>query len=135
VITFEELMGMFGARQIELNDQPEAQMQTLASRDGRNYAVAGAVAAAVAACIQRRQPERAVPTMQADNLRDCRKMLLLAKAGKTPGHLLEGMACPGGCIGGPGTLMPVQKAGVSVKQFAGHSPYETAADNPAAQPK
>ncbi len=131
VITFEELMGMFSARLIELNDQPETSQAVLASRDGRNYACAGSVAAAVAACVKRRQPERVIPTLQADNLRDCRKMLLLARAGKTPGHLLEGMACPGGCIGGPGTLMPLQKAGVAIKQFAGASPYATAADNPA----
>lgn len=130
VITFEELMGMFSARSIELSDQQELPLVALASRDGRNYAVAGGVAKAVIACIQRRQPGREVPTISADNLRDCKKMLILARAGKTPGHLIEGMACPGGCVGGPGTLMPINKAGNSVNQFAVTSPFETAADNP-----
>ena len=31
-------------------------------------------------------------------------MLMLAKAGKLNGYLLEGMACPGGCVAGAGTL-------------------------------
>jgi len=132
VITFEELMGMFSARSVELNDQPEDTMLSLASRDGRNYAVAGSVAKAVVACIERREPGRVVPTMSADSLKDCRKMLLLAKAGKTPGHLLEGMACPGGCVGGPGTLLPIARASASVNQFAGTSPYLAAVDNPEA---
>jgi len=61
---------------------------------------------------------------KADSLNDCRKMLALAKAGKTNGYLLEGMACPGGCVGGPGTLMPIPKAGQAVNQFASQSPYQ-----------
>ena len=130
VITFEELMGMFSACNIELNDLAEDELLTLASRDGRNYAVSGGVAQAVINCIHNRYPDRDVPFMQADSLRDCKKMLLLAKAGKTPGHLLEGMACPGGCVGGPGTLTLIQRAGNSVKAFAQTSPYQTANDSP-----
>ncbi|NLC83793.1 MAG: 4Fe-4S binding protein [Ruminococcaceae bacterium] len=130
VITFEELMGMFSAKSIELTDQPEEEFLTLASRDGRNYAVAGNVAQAIAACIERKEPGRKVPLMNADSLEACQKMLKLAKAGKTPGHILEGMACPGGCVGGPGTLTPIARAGASVKQFAGKSNFETAVDNP-----
>lgn len=57
-------------------------------------------------------------------------MLALAKAGKTPGFLLEGMACPGGCVGGPGTLSLIPRAGAAVKAFAESSPYATADDNP-----
>ena len=130
VITFEELMGIFNACGIELNDLAEDQLATLASRDGRNYAVSGGVAQAIIHCIHHREPEREVPSLQADSLRDCQKMLLLAKAGKTPGYLLEGMACPGGCVGGPGTLTMIQRAGNSVKTFAQASPYLTANDNP-----
>lgn len=132
VITFEELMGMFGAHAIELSDLPEDPFITLASRDGRGYALASGVAQAIVACIRQKNPDRDVPVMNADSLRDCKKMLQLAKAGKCKGHLLEGMACPGGCVGGPGTLMPIPRAGASVKVFADTSPYGTALDNPEA---
>ncbi|MGI6688541.1 MAG: 4Fe-4S dicluster domain-containing protein [Christensenellales bacterium] len=129
VITFEELMGLFSAKQIELSDMPEAELTTQASRDARNYAVAGGVAEAVVNVIKKTNENRQVPVMQADTLRDCRKMLAQAKAGKLDGYLLEGMACPDGCVGGPGTLSLIPRAAKAVKDFAGDSPYTTALDN------
>ncbi len=130
VITFEELMGLFAAARIELNDMEEIDLFTQASRDGRNYAVAGGVAQAVVNVIQALEPGRQVQTMRADSLADCRKMLAQAKAGKTNGFLLEGMACPGGCVGGPGTLSLIPRAAAGVGAFAKTSPYDTASDNP-----
>jgi [FeFe] hydrogenase (group B1/B3) len=129
VITFEELMGLFAAKDIELSDMDEVELQSQASRDGRNYAVAGGVAQAVVNVIRELDPAREVQVMKADSLDDCRKMLALAKAGKADGCLLEGMACPGGCVGGPGTLSQIPRAGKAVNAFAGASPYETARDN------
>ena len=35
-------------------------------------------------------------------------MMTLAKAGKYNGYLLEGMACPGGCVAGAGTMQPIK---------------------------
>lgn len=130
VITFEELMGLFAAKQIELNEMEETPLMSYASRDGRNYAMAGGVATAVVNVIQKLEPGREVPVMKADGLFECRKMLALAKAGRARGHLLEGMACPGGCVGGPGTLSVINRAGKAVAAFAETSPYETAKDNP-----
>ena len=46
----------------------------------------------------------------AEGLAECRKILTLAKAGKMNGCLIEGMGCPGGCIAGAGTNIPVAKA-------------------------
>ena len=54
---------------------------------------------------------------RAEGLRNCKKMLAIAKAGKRNGYLLEGMACPGGCVAGAGTLQPINKATAQVKQF------------------
>jgi [FeFe] hydrogenase (group B1/B3) len=130
VITYEELMGLFAARQIELNELEEVALTDYASRDGRNYAAAGGVAQAVVNVIRETVPGREVPVMKADTLLECRKMLALAKAGKANGHLLEGMACPGGCVGGPGTLSQIPRASKSVAAFAQASPYRTAQDNP-----
>ena len=55
--------------------------------------------------------------MNAEGLRDCRKMMALAKAGKLNGYLLEGMACPGGCVAGAGTIRPIQKAATLVANY------------------
>ena len=130
VITFEELMGIFSAKEIELDTLEEEPLESLASRDGRGYAVTGGVGQAVISCIKTREPGRDVPFMKADTLHECGKMLVLVKAGKTNGFLLEGMACPGGCVGGPGTLSMIPRAASAVKAFANCSPYATADDNP-----
>ena len=38
----------------------------------------------------------------------------MAKAGKYNGYLLEGMACPGGCVAGAGTLQPIAKSSAAI---------------------
>ena len=54
----------------------------------------------------------------------CRKLMTLAKAGKYNGYLLEGMACPGGCIAGAGTLLPVDLAGKVVGRYQNEADRE-----------
>ena len=131
VITFEELMGMFVAKNIELSEMPETFDSPMASTNGRNYAVAASVAPAIVACINRLAPERGeIPYQHADSLVDCKKMLTLAKNGKLDGYLIEGMACPGGCVGGAGTLAPLNQATRSVNQYAKTADFEVAIDNP-----
>ena len=50
-------------------------------------------------------------------LAECKKALLLAKAGKMNGCLIEGMACPGGCIAGAGTNIAIPVAAKAVDKF------------------
>ena len=97
---------------------------------GRGFAVSGGVAKAVEDLIREENPDAQVLTARAEGLRDCRKLMLLAKAGKYNGYLLEGMACPGGCVAGAGTLLPVELASKVVGNYQGdaktHSPMESA---------
>lgn len=127
VITFEELMGIFAAKEIDFSANAGDSLDEAAAT-GRGYAVSGGVADAVVSCIQREHPGREVLVEHAEGLENCRKMLLLAKAGKRNGYLLEGMACEGGCIGGAGTLQPLKKAAASVKKYAEESPYPNVFD-------
>ena len=87
------------------------------------------VANAVVDVIHRLDPEREVKVACAEGLDNCKKMLLLAKAGKYDGYLLEGMACPGGCIAGAGTLLSLDQAAKSValeqKNAARKNPLES----------
>ena len=112
VLTFEELQGMFDAREVDpsaVEPDPEGDF-TAGSAAGRGFAVGGGVAAAVAQLIGEREPGKTIPIEYGDGLRECRKMLTLAKAGKYNGYLLEGMGCPGGCVAGAGTIRPVKTA-------------------------
>ena len=44
----------------------------------------------------------------------------LAKAGKYNGYLREGMACPGGCVAGAGTMQAIKKSPVSYTHLMAH---------------
>lgn len=117
VITFEELMGMFAAKGIEFADlEPESGFDG-ATAAGRGYGVAGGVADAIEMCIRKYYPDKKVNVDRAEGLADCRRLLQLAKAGKRRGYLMEGMGCPGGCIGGAGTIIPVNKAAIALESF------------------
>jgi len=131
VLTFEEVLGMFAARDVKLSDIPREEEEPLSScgSDARNFAVSGGVAQAVVNAIHKMDPTREVKVARADGLEECRKMLLLAKTGKYDGYLLEGMACPGGCVAGAGTLQPIEKSKKAVAGFASTAEYSCALDS------
>lgn len=117
VITFEELAGMFEAKGICPEKIEAADEMHDATAAGRGYGVAGGVASAIEACIREYSPGVEVHIEHAEGLADCKKMLLLAKAGKKDGCLIEGMACPGGCIAGAGTNIVLSQAVKEVNKF------------------
>ena len=110
VLTFEELMGMFQAKEIDFETIPESDVLNEGTAAGRGFAVSGGVAKAVEDIIHQTNPNVEVKTARAEGLRECRKLMTLAKAGKYNGYLLEGMGCPGGCVAGAGTVLPVELA-------------------------
>ena len=117
VLTFEELMGMFEAKSIDFATIAAGGELREGTAAGRGFAVSGGVAGAVADVISKIAPERELKTAKAEGLRECRQLVALAKAGKYNGYLLEGMACPGGCVAGAGTLLPVDLSSLVVGQY------------------
>ena len=117
VLTFEELQGMFEAKEINFETIEPMFDLNEGTAAGRGFAVSGGVAGAVADVIHQTNPEVEVKTARAEGLRDCRKLMMMAKAGKYNGYLLEGMACPGGCVAGAGTLLPVELAANVVGRY------------------
>ena len=65
----------------------------------------------------------------ADGLRECRKMLMIAKTGKYNGYLLEGMGCPGGCVAGAGTISPVKKSSAGVAKYKATAQSQNAVES------
>ena len=131
VLTFEELQGMFEAKDVRFADIPKEEEVPLteATGAGRGFAVTGGVANAVVGAIQRMDPEREVKVVSAEGLDNCRKMLMLAKAGKYNGYLLEGMACPGGCVAGAGTIQPIAKAAAAINRYKQAAAEQNAMDS------
>lgn len=122
VLTFEELQGMFEAKEIDFETIQELDYLNEGTGAGRGFAVAGGVASAVANLAQEQHPGLEIKTARAEGLRDCKKLMAMAKAGKYKGYLLEGMACPGGCIAGAGTILPVEKAAKLVEKYSKEAP-------------
>ena len=130
VLTFEELQGMFEAKEVSFETlEDSTDVKDASTAAGRGFAVAGGVAQAVVDIIHEQHPDMEIKVANAEGLRECRKLMNLAKAGKYNGYLLEGMACPGGCIAGAGTLLSLDQAAKSValeqKNAARKNPLES----------
>ena len=130
VLTFEELMGMFEAKEIDFSAIEESEGLNEGTAAGRGFAVSGGVAQAVANLVKEQNPGMEVKTARAEGLRDCRKLMTLAKAGKYKGYLLEGMACPGGCVAGAGTILPVDKAAKFVEKYSAEAVTASPLESP-----
>ncbi len=130
VLTFEELQGMFEAKEIDFETIEPMYDLNEGTAAGRGFAVSGGVAKAVEDLIRQEHPEAEVKTARAEGLRECRKLMTLAKAGKYNGYLLEGMACPGGCVAGAGTLLPVELATRVVGSYQSEADTATPLESP-----
>lgn len=89
---------MFETKEIDFTQLSEEEPLTKGAVSG--FAVSGGVAQAVVDCIHKTHPDMEVKVHAEESLQNCKRMLQEAKAGKYNGYLLEGMACPGGCVAG-----------------------------------
>ena len=130
VLTFEELQGMFEAKEVDFATIEPSDILNEGTAAGRGFAVSGGVAQAVTDLIHETHPEVEVKTARAEGLRECRKLMTLAKVGKYNGYLLEGMACPGGCVAGAGTLLPVDLAAKVVGKYQDEATQTSPTESP-----
>ncbi|NCC42674.1 MAG: 4Fe-4S dicluster domain-containing protein [Clostridia bacterium] len=121
VITFEELVGMFDAKNIDIESFEGDSSLHDATGAGRGYAVAGGVASAIESCLKEYYPDIPVHIEHAEGLAECKKTLMLAKAGKIKNCMIEGMGCPGGCMAGAGTIAPYKNSSAALKKFVSFS--------------
>ena len=129
VLTFEELAGMFEAKEVDFSALEASDDLQYGTADCRGFAVGGGVAQAVVNYIKDKYPDREVKVASAQGLADCKKMLMLAKAGKYNGYLLEGMGCPGGCIAGAGTLADPARTATLLTKYKKDAPIQHSADS------
>lgn len=130
VLTFEELMGMFQAKDVDFAALPDGHAMQEGTAAGRGFAVSGGVAKAVEDLIHETHPDMEIKTARAEGLRECRKLMALAKVGKYNGYLLEGMACPGGCVAGAGTLLAVDTAAAAVGRYQNAAVQKSPLESP-----
>jgi iron only hydrogenase large subunit-like protein len=129
VLTYKELFELFNASGIEPGDELGMINLDDASRDGRIFARTGGVTEAVTRAVQAKRSDLKVIAVQGNGLRECNQLLKKAEEGNLDANFLEGMGCPGGCVGGPGTLVKVEVAEKEVNSFAGQAEVKESRDN------
>ena len=75
---------------------------------GKNFATTGGVSAAVQQVLVEDQFDMPVSCLKCSGAAECKKALLMLRAGKINETIIEGMACEGGCINGPAKITPVR---------------------------
>ena len=77
-----------------------------ASAFGKKFASSGGVAGAVLECMKERGEDLSdIRLLKVAGGDECKKALLMLKAGRLEENFIEGMVCPGGCVGGPSKHM------------------------------
>jgi iron only hydrogenase large subunit-like protein len=102
-ITFEELQALFDARSIFPAELSETPLDD-ATYHGRIFARSGGVAEAVRKSLEEQHIPFPLKPVSCAGLDVCGEELTRAAKGESPYNFIEGMACPGGCIGGAGCL-------------------------------
>lgn len=108
-MTFGEIRAIIRAKGVTLKPTEEIVQQ--ASQFGKKFGNSGGVTNAV---IQSMKEQGCLDTEditveRCDGADECKKALLLLKLGKLPADFIEGMACKGGCVGGPSRHIDVNK--------------------------
>ena len=99
-ITFGELFALMRSKDLEF--EPAEKPYQEASLWGKRFAVSGGVANAVMECMQEKGEDTSeIKLLHSAGGAECKKTMLLLHSGKLQEDFVEGMICPGGCLGGP----------------------------------
>lgn len=129
VITFEEAEALLNGAGIQISSVEEDAFSTTASRDGNAFARAGGVVQAVIDAAELLSPETKINAFRAEGLQACCSALKDIKSGKIEANFFEGMACNGGCVGGPGVLNDVRVSTKLVDNYSANAPFKAAPNN------
>jgi iron only hydrogenase large subunit-like protein len=118
VLTYKETQALFEATDLDLSGSLGQEILSDASYDGRAYGATGGVTDAIRAAIKVISPNLEVRAVKGDGVKDCNRLLTEMEQGKLEGNFMEGMGCVGGCVGGPGCILPVEKGREQMLKFA-----------------
>ena len=99
VLTYSEIRAIMKAKSVAL--EPDENSYQESSVYGKRFANAGGVTAAVLQSLKESEDEIDAKVCKCNGAAECKKALLLMKAGRLPEDFIEGMVCEGGCVGGP----------------------------------
>ena len=99
-LTYGEIVAMLDSRGISIEPVKEDYQE--ASLFGKRFAGTGGVANAVLEVMKEMGEDTSdIKLLTCAGGDECKKALMLLKAGRIQEDFIEGMMCPGGCVGGP----------------------------------
>jgi len=106
-LAYSEIRAIMRARNVDL--EPAENEYQEASIYGKRFGNSGGVTDAVLQCMKEQGISSDAKVCRANGAAECKKALLLMKAGRLPEDFIEGMACEGGCVGGPSSFADMVK--------------------------
>lgn len=119
VMSFEELQAFVDARNIDTTTCEDSTLDN-ASYYGRIFAKSGGLSQGVET-IAKEMGVEGVKACVMNGIDQCRQQLTLLRAKKATANFFEGMACDGGCIGGPLCITHSPRNVVDVDGYANSS--------------
>lgn len=123
-MTFEELQALIDAYGIDMKLLKEDQLND-ASYFGRIFARCGGLTDAINESLKEQNIDFVAKSVACDGIPACRDALNKMKNGTLDGNFIEGMACVGGCVGGPCNLTHELKDKMSVERYGKTSQKES----------
>ena len=123
VMTFEELQAVLNGKDIDLTSLEETPLDN-ASYFGRIFARIGGLTEAAAQAIKEQNLDFEIKPCICDGIDNIKSALNKMKRGNADFNFLEGMACLGGCIGGPCNITHEIKDKMDVDRFGKTSKEE-----------
>ena len=128
VMTYGEIRALLRAKGVTLKPMEEEQQD--ASTFGKRFANHGGVTKAIEECMaeQGKDPS-GIQVQQCNGASECKKALLLLKMGRLPADFIEGMACEGGCVGGPSRHTDIHTAKRARDRMIDRADHRTVKEN------
>lgn len=127
-LTFEELQALIDAKEIDASKLEESPFDN-ASYFGRIFARSRGISDAVRQALKEREIDFDYKPLAVDGLDNIRLALLKVKAGNRDNNFIEGMACSGGCIGGPCCLTHEVRDKADVDKYGMEANSQTITDS------
>ncbi len=128
VLTFEEIAALMVAFDIETETCEDMDIED-ASVLGRNFAQAGGLTGSIESYIKEKGIEIEFKPIKASGMDEIKKIMTMTKGGRLQGNFIEGMMCEGGCIGGPATMVSINKAKFQLIKFSEQSSIKSVLSN------
>lgn len=129
VLTFEELAALLEGAGIGFEETSDKDNDYTASSLGTGFAQSGGVTQALKSALPTAR-QKELKSVRAEGLMSCAEVLKQVKSGELNANYIEGMACLGGCLGGPGVIQKTRFTQKSLKNYCSGHTIKTPLENP-----